>query len=183
MATVETLLTAKEFWMLPDDGRTTELVRGRIVTMNMPGFRHGEICGNIVGILREHVRPRKLGRTVCNDSGVQTEHDPDTVRGADVSYYSFARLPAGDSPNSYPDVSPEIAFEVKSPSDRWSEIELRVGEYLRANVLVVCVVDPVNESLTVYRADQPSQTLRGQEELTFPGILDDFRAHVSAFFE
>ena len=104
MATVDTLLTAKEFWLLPDDGQLTELVRGRIVTMNMPGFRHGEICGTIVGILREHTRPRKLGRAVCNDSGVQTEHDPDTVRGADVAYYSFARLPAGDCPNSYRDV-------------------------------------------------------------------------------
>src|SRR5688572_18497496 len=130
MATVETLLTAEEFWMLPDDGRPSELVRGRIVYMNMPGFRHGEICVNIVGLLREHIRPRRLGRAVCNDSGVQTEHEPDTVRGADVAYYSFARLPASSSPASYPEVSPEIVFEVRSPSDRWSEIQTKVGEYL-----------------------------------------------------
>lgn len=183
MATVDTLLTAREFWMLPDDGQLTELVRGRIVTLNMPGFRHGEICGNIVGILREHVRPRKIGRAVCNDSGVQTEHDPDTVRGADAAYYSFSRLPIGNSPESYPDVSPEIAFEVKSPSDRWSEIQLKIGEYLGANVLTVCVFDPENETITVYRSDQPPQTLGGQQEVTFPGILDEFHVPASEFFE
>lgn len=183
MATVDTLLTAKEFWMLPDDGQFTELVRGRIVIMNMPGFRHGEICGNIVGILREHIRPRKLGRAVCNDSGVQTERDPDTVRGADVAYYSFARLPARSRPNSYPDVSPEIAFEVKSPSDRWSEIEVKAGEYLGAHVPAVCVADPETETITVYRADQPPRALRGKEELTFPGIRDEFHVRVSEFFE
>jgi len=183
MATVETLLTVEEFWMLPDEGQPLELVRGRVVAMNQPGFRHGEICGNILGIVREHVRSRKIGRAVCNDSGVQTELDPDTVRGADVAYYSFARLPAGTSPDRYPDVSPEIVFEVRSPWDRWSEIQVKVGEYLRAKVLVVCVVDPETESVIVYRGDQGPQTLEGNEELTFPGVLDEFRVPVSLIFE
>ena len=183
MASVDALLTAEEFRLLPDGGQLSELVRGKNVVMNMPGFRHGEICGNIVGILREHVRPRKLGRAVCNDSGVQTEHDPDTVRGVDVAYFSFARLPAGEHPHSYPDVAPEIAFEVKSPSDRWSEIHAKIGEYLAADVLVVCVADPEHESISVYRANEPPQTLSGNEESTFAGILDEFRVPVNEFFE
>ena len=38
-----------------------------------------------------------LGRVVTNDSGIVTQRDPDTVRGADVAYYSYARLPKGGS--------------------------------------------------------------------------------------
>ena len=38
MATVETLLTAEEFGQMPDDGRRTELVRGRIVELPPPNW-------------------------------------------------------------------------------------------------------------------------------------------------
>ncbi len=47
----ETLLTADEYLALSDNGQPTELVRGRIVPMNMPAPRHGQICGQIVRIL------------------------------------------------------------------------------------------------------------------------------------
>lgn len=183
MATVDTLITAEGFFLLPDDGRPSELVRGRIVYMNMPGFRHGRVCVRVVWIVSNHVIPREIGRVVSNDSGVQTEHDPDTVRGADVAYYSFSRLPPDQDPSGYPEVSPEIVFEVLSPSDRWSEIQGKVGEYLSAKVVTVCVLDPELETIIVYHADRPPQTLHGDDELTFPGVLDEFRVRVRTFFE
>lgn len=183
MATVASSLSAEEFWMLPDDGLRCELVRGRIVTMNMPGFRHGEICVNVTVILSAHIKSCKCGRLVSNDTGVQTERDPDTVRGADLAYYSYGRLPQGTSPDRYPSVAPEIVFEVRSPWDRWSEIQIKVGEYLNADVLAVCVLDPETDTVTVYRANEPPRVLRGDDELLFPGILDDFRMPVLRFFE
>ena len=93
MVTAEGLLTAEEYRLLPDTGRLTELVQGKVVDMNMPAPRHGYFCSNIVGILRLHVREQGLGRVMCNASGVVTERGPDTVRGADVAFYSYARLP------------------------------------------------------------------------------------------
>ena len=47
MATVDTLLTAEQYAVLPDIGRPTELVRGRIVEMNPPTPWHGYVCGRI----------------------------------------------------------------------------------------------------------------------------------------
>ena len=185
MATVETptLLTAEEYLTMPDSGERSELVRGRIETMNMPGFRHGKVCVRIAVILTKYADLHDVGQVVGNDSGVQTEHDPDTVRGADVAFYSYARLPRGTVPQGYPEVAPEIVFEVRSPWDRWREIQGKVSEYLNANVLAVCVLDPATETLTLYRADEGPQTLQGGQELTFPGILDEFRVAVREFFE
>src|SRR5436309_15547944 len=143
MATVvEKLLTAEEFRRLPDDGRKKELVRGRVVYMNVPAPRHGYICANVVGILRPFVIERRLGRVMSNDSGVVTEHDPDTVRGADVAYYSFDRLPPGPLPEGYLDAVPELVFEVRSPTDRPGNILAKVVEYFAAGVSAVCVLDP-----------------------------------------
>src|SRR5580693_6373287 len=108
MATVDTLLTAEEYGLLPDTGHPTELVRGRIVSLNMPYPRHGEICVNVIYDLRRFLEANPTGRVVGNDSGVITERDPDTVRGADVAYYSYARLPKGTLPTGYGPAVPEL---------------------------------------------------------------------------
>lgn len=177
------LLTAEEFRQLPDDGVPRELVRGKVVEMSLPAPKHGYFCGNISGILREHVRPRRLGRVMTNDSGVVTERGPDTVRGGDVVYFSFERLPPGPMPEGYLAVVPEIVFEVRSPTDRWVRISTTVAEYLNAGVLFVCVLDPQSETLTVYPADDFPNTLDCEDELTFPGLLPEFCVRVGEFFD
>jgi Uma2 family endonuclease len=184
MATVaEKLLTAEEYGGLPDDGQPTELVRGRIVPLNMPKPRHGEICGQTNYLLRRYLDDNPLGRVVTNDAGIITERDPDTVRGADVAFYSFARVPRGPLPSTYLSVAPELVFEVRSPRDRWSEITAKVGEYLKAGVQAVCVLDEQTQTATVYAANNSPRTFGADEDLTFPDILGDFRVAVRRFFE
>ncbi|HVX62571.1 MAG TPA: Uma2 family endonuclease, partial [Pirellulales bacterium] len=151
MATSTELMTAEEFFKLPDSGRPAELVRGAVVMMNMPGIRHGEICGRIAILMGEFLKGRDLGRVITNDSGVITERDPDTVRGADVAYYSFSRLPRGVGPRGYHASAPDVVFEVRSPSDAWSELIVKTGEYLKAGVLAVALFEPDDWSIHVYR--------------------------------
>jgi Uma2 family endonuclease len=143
MATIvpEHLLTAEAYAHLPDRGKPTELIRGRVVEMNVPAPRHGEICVNVIALLHPHIRANKLGRLVSNDSGVLTERGPDTVRGADLAFYSYSRVPPGPLPRGYLGVVPELVFEVRSPTDRWGKMYAKVSEYLAAGVSVVCVLD------------------------------------------
>jgi Uma2 family endonuclease len=178
-----TLLTAEEYRLLPDSGEATELVRGEVVGMNVPAPRHGEICAQIVYLLRSFLEHNPLGRVVSNDSGVVTERDPDTVRGADVSFYSYARVPRGPLPQGYLEVPPELVFEVRSPGDRTRAILGKVMEYLDAGVTWVCVLDPQTETAQLYHDELPSPTLRADEEFTLPDVLGDFRVVVHRFFE
>jgi Uma2 family endonuclease len=181
--TAEKLFTAEEYARLPDNGQPTELVRGRIVPVNPPNHYHGYVCANITGILREFVRAQKLGRVLGNDSAVITERDPDTVRGADVAYYSYGRLPKDQIPKTrYSDAIPELVFEVLSPCDRWSQVHVKVGEYLAAGVNVVYVVDCATEHVHDFPAEQPPRQVTAEEVLTLPEVLGDFRVAVSEFF-
>ncbi len=177
-----TLLTAEEYGQLPDNGQRTELVRGRIVPLNMPYPRHGQICVTIADLLRRHLEDHDLGHVVGNDSGTVTERGPDTVRGMDVAYFSYTRVPRGRLPRRYLDVSPELSFEVRSPSDRWARIHTKVAEYLTAGVTAVCVVDEQTETATIYRPDQPPQVLHAADDFAVPDILPDFCVTVSRFF-
>ena len=185
MATVSTpelLLTAEQFGERPDPGHPEELVQGRIVATPPPDRRHRYVCLKAGQILGNFVDEHDLGRVMSNDSGVITERGPDTVRGADVCYYSFARLLKGELATGYGPKVPELVVEVCSANDRWFEIHEIVTEYLRAGVLAVVVLDPKPQTAHVFTADQPPRTLSVEDELTLPGILEGFRVRVGRFF-
>ncbi len=176
-------MTAEDFFSLPHDGTLKELKRGRVIAMNMPAPRHGQICGQAYYLLRRHLDDYPLGHLVCNDSGVITERGPDTVRGADVAFYSFSRVPPGPFPQGYLPVVPELIFEVRSPTDRWSAILAKVAEYLSAGVTVVCVLDQTTERCHVYRNEEEMQTFSSDRELTLPDVLPELHLPVRRFFE
>jgi Uma2 family endonuclease len=177
------LMTVEEFAALPSNDLQQELVRGKVVEMNLPKPKHGFICLAIGALLREFVKPRKLGRVFTNDSGVITERDPDSMRGPDVGYYSFARVPAGKVSDGNFQVTPELAIEVVSPDDAWARILEKVAEYLDAGVTVVAIADPRNETVQIHRADQPVQHLERDDQLTFPDVLPGFSCQVSQCFD
>ena len=151
--------------------------------MSVPDRRHGYVCGRADRIFGNFVDERDIGRVMCNDSGVITERDPDTVRGADVAYYSYSRLPKGTLPKGYGPEVPELVVEVRSAHDRWREILEKVSEYLNAGVLFVVVLDPEPQIAHVFSADDAAEGTLAEEELILPGILDDFRVRVGRFFE
>jgi len=178
------LLTAEEYGRLPDDGRKTELIRGRVVEMPQPYPYHGFVCMNVGRIVDAFVRAQKRGRVMSNDSGVITERGPDTVRGADICFYSFERIPPGPFPkDSYLTVMPDLVFEVRSPSDRRSKVLGKVTEYLTAGVIAFCVVNPETGTAIVYRDNQDPEAFAADAELTLPDILPGFRVPLRQFFE
>jgi Uma2 family endonuclease len=175
-----------EYERIDSNGTPSELVRGRIVEMNPPTPYHGWVCGNVNGILRAFVRAQKLGRVMSNDSGVVTESDPDTLRGADAAFYSFARLPPGPfSRDEYLSVVPDFIVEVLSPNDRWSHVFAKVTEYLKAGVTAVCLLDPnpTSAGATVYRDRRAPEAFGPDAELTVPDVLPGFRVRVGEFWE
>src|SRR5688500_8056617 len=117
------LITAEEFMNMPDppDGSKQELLRGEIITMPPPKPRHAACCSEVHFILKSHVKANRLGILTCNDAGFVTEHDPDTVRGPDIAFWSAAR--ASELPEGYFEIPPDLAVEVISPSDTHHRIQ------------------------------------------------------------
>jgi Uma2 family endonuclease len=182
----ETLLTIEEFARGEgrDQGLPLELVRGRVVRMNPPRPYHGYVCLTAATIFLEHIKARDLGYVLTNDSGVITGRNPDTLRGADVAFYGFAKVPRGTLPrDQYHDVVPDLVVEVLSPDDRWPHIMEKVSDYLNAGVPFVLLVDTLQRKLHLYAADAPVQLLDEAEILTLPAILPGFETPVARFFE
>lgn len=179
------LMTAEEFAALPSNGVLKELIQGVPVPMNMPSPRHGEICLQAGHLLKVFLGTNRIGRGVSNDSGILTRRDPDSVRGADVAFYSFARLPADTAlpTRGYTGVAPDLVFEVRSYTDRWSEIHGKVAEYLEVGVGAVVVLDEQTQKAWLYRAeDEPIEFQHG-DQLLLPAPLDAWTVRVNQFFE
>jgi Uma2 family endonuclease len=151
--------------------------------MNVPNFHHGLLCNRLGRLVGNYAEDHQLGYVLNNDAGVVTERDPDTVRGPDVSFYSYSRVPRGTIPAGYPNVVPEVAIEVRSPTDGWPKVLAKVSEFLNAGVNLICVVDAQSQSVFAYTATQPGTTISGNEELTFPTPLDGLRIPVRRLFE
>jgi len=146
--------------------------------------RHSQICGRAQYLLYSHIDSHDLGHLLSNDTGVITERGPDTVRGADISFYSYACVPKGPLPDRYLDTPPDLVIEVLSPSDRWPNVLAKVAEYLDAGSTVVVVLDDDRRLAHIYRADAAPNILGAEEDLTIPDLFgDDFRIKVARFFE
>ena len=100
-----------------------------------------KFCGRSVRILGNFADEHNLGHVLSNDSGVITERGPDTVRGANVAFYSFDKVPRGSFPDHYLAIPPDLIVEVFSPSDRWPKILAKIAEYLDAGVSVVILLE------------------------------------------
>ena len=182
-AVLTELMTAEEFGKQPDPGYAEELVQGRIVAIPLTDTRHGEVCLQAGYLLKRFLEDHDVGRAVGNDAGVVTERGPDTVRGPDVAFFSYLRIPKGPISRGYQAVVPEVVIEVRSPSDRWNKVQAKAIEYLNAGVLVVVVLDPDPRTAHVYSQDEPPRPLSAEQDLTLPGVLDGFAARVGRFFD
>ena len=149
----------------------------------MPGGEHGYLCIEAASIIRDFVKPRELGRVMGNDTFIYAGSNPDSVRGADVAYISYKRLPKDQpAPKGPFEIPFELVIEVRSPTDRMKAILNKIDDYLEAGVDVVVLLEPTTRSATVYRKDAETQ-LTHDQELTLPDILPEFRVRVGQFFE
>jgi Uma2 family endonuclease len=177
------LLTAEEFMARYGNVRA-ELVKGVVKEYPVPGFKHGVVCLKIGRLISNHVEANNLGLVASNDTWIRTGSNPDTVRGADVLFISYERLPKGEVPEGLPPVAPDLVVEVRSPSDRWTEMVAKMLEYLKAGVRVVVILDPRTTSASVYRdAEEFQQIFHNGDSLTLPDVLPGFSVTVSSLFD
>jgi Uma2 family endonuclease len=177
------LMTAVEFSKSGSSTDGFELVRGEIIPMPPPGDRHGIVCANGVFLLKTYTRKLGRGTVMSNDSGIVTAKGPDSVRGVDIALFLNPIWQDQPAPEGYTDQAPDLAVEVRSPHQSWSDIVAKVAEYLRMSVRWVWVVDPQVRRVTLFAPDSAPQTLAAENEIGGGTILPGFKCLVADLFE
>ena len=183
MATVTQLVTAQEFMTMDLGEGIFELVRGEVVELPQPRPQHGLTCGNGAYLLGRYGRESGLGYVLSNDSAVRTDRDPDTVRGADLAFYTHAKWPRDRVGNGLIPVAADLVVEVASPGNRPADMLEKVSEYLRAGIANVWVIYPAKRLLIAFRPDADDPTIHTEfDPVENVPELPGFRCVVADFF-
>ena len=180
--TASGLITADDLLRLCADGVRGELIRGALSETMPTGREHGQIAGRLTVRLGSFIESRGLGIYTTSDSGVQLEHDPDTVREPDIAFFSAERSPPDERVTGYAQVAPDLAVEIVSPSDRLPAVNDKALMWLRYGVRLVWVVRPDERRVDIHRDGHPVAALTESDALDGQDVLPGFSCPVREIF-
>lgn len=146
-----------------------ELEDGRLSIMGPSDIVSSEISSRLIAFIFAWINPRRLGRVFDSAGGFIM---PDTnVKAPNVSFVRAASL--RQSPRYFGELVPDLVVEIKSQNDRIKPIETKVFKFIELGATVGILIDPDEETVTIYRSTGEPTVLGNGDILTvaelFPG--------------
>jgi len=170
-------MTAEELFAMPGQGRR-ELIDGVLREMEPGGGQHGEISAVSAFLLVRYAREHG-GKAFGAETGALVRHDPDTVRAPDAAYLGPERAATIGETEGYLPEPPDLAVEVLSPHDTYSEVQEKALEWLAAGCRVVLVIDPGARRVTRYRAPDDVVAFAGADAVDCAPAMPAFAPTVA----
>lgn len=180
--TVEKPISVDDFYEIAFEGFRGELVEGELRETMPTSILHGIIAGRIAIILGFFVLQNKLGEVLTAETGFRLFTDKKTVRVPDISFLSNEKLAGIKNVNKFYEGTPDLAIEVISLSETYSDVQSKLEDYLSAGVKMVWIIRPENKTVTSYRALSDFKTLRENEELNGEDVLPNFKCKLADIF-
>lgn len=165
---------------LPEGGRWTELVAGRIVTLQPPDDDHGNIVRNVMKAFSTFAHKTQRGYA-CFEIGIVTRRNPDTVRCPPASYFLEGE-PFAEIDNLIAETKPAVVVEIASTNDRRRQMETCVLEYLEIGIPLVWVIDPKDKQVHVFQPGRTAKRYSEHQILHGSSVLDGFEFPIGDLF-
>lgn len=180
LATTARLLKAEDLYDLPADF-LCELVDGVLIELSPVNPRHGKVQLKFGHLLASHVWEHKLGEVMV-EVGVILRRDPDTVRAPDVAFVRAEHVPADGVPETFWELAPDLAVEVRSPNNTPAEIQAKVREYIEAGTPVL-LLDSAGRTAEVVRSLTDRRVANVEGTLDLNDIVPGFSCRVADIFD
>lgn len=152
-----------------------ELVDGKIIVMGPSDIVSSEIGAELISLLRNWVKPRRLGRVFDSSGGFIL---PDSnLRAPDVSFVSAGRLKR--SKRYFAEMVPDLTVEIKSQSDRIKPLLEKIQLFLKLGARVGILIDPDQYTVTIYRSTSEPIVLSDGDILTIPELFPGWEVPIS----
>jgi Uma2 family endonuclease len=185
MATEDTttqLVTAEDLQRLPRRGGRYRLIKGELRAMPPAGGEHGSVAMHLAASLYQAVSARHLGCVYAAETGFLLATNPDTVLAPDAAFIRRERLEQIGPSTGFIPVAPDVAVEVISPHDTYTEVEEKVSLWLQHGTQMVVVVNPRRRGVTLYRPGRPVLFLTEQDELSGDDVVPGWRVRIQDLF-
>ncbi len=163
MTQLKTELTLEEFLTLPEGDITYEFVDGEAKPKMSPKRFHSKLTLVLALLLNQW--SQNLGEVGIEWAVTLKRNGKDWLPIPDLLYISYTRLNRDVVIDEACPVPPELAIEIISPDQTFAEMTEKATDYLKAGVLRVWVVDAKAKAITIFYANTPPQTKRGNDIL------------------
>jgi Uma2 family endonuclease len=116
-------------------------------------------------------------------TGFTLATNPDTVRAPDVAFVSRERLKKVKSASGFWPGAPDLAVEVVSPGDTYTEVEEKAIDWLAAGARMVLALNPRKRTVTVYRSLNDIVILNDDATLDLDDVVPGFKILVKDIFD
>lgn len=174
-----TVADYQAFEALPENAdRLFELIEGEIVE-KVASFTPSKIASRINYYFVDFNMKHDLGDVTAADGGYIMS--PKSVFMPGVGFISKARLP--QEPDREAPVPPDLAVEVKSPTDSIRKMRLKAEKYLDYGTQLVWLVFPDDQTVEVYKPDADVITIGIDGTLDGGDVLPGFTLAVKDIFK
>lgn len=154
-----------------------ELVDGQIIVMGPSDVYASEVGVRLISFLWNWVNPRRLGRVFDSSGGFVLPTPSNNVKAPDVSFVLAERL--RQSPRYFAQMVPDLTVEIKSQSDRIQPLEQKILQFLALGTQVGMLIDPDEETVTVYYRDGAKIVWGNSNVVEVPELLPGWSVPVS----
>jgi Uma2 family endonuclease len=163
------------------ENRLCELIDGVLVEKCM-GYSESRMGAELIVDLGGFLRGNDLGVMAGADGMLRLKYR--RVRIPDVSFISWARIPdPKELDQPIPDLVPDLAVEILSPSNTKHEMAIKLREYFAAGVRLVWYVDPPARTARAFTSPETWTDLGPDDTLDGGDVLPGFRLAMSEWFD
>jgi Uma2 family endonuclease len=136
---------------------------------------------NIEISMQLQIWAKKDGTGKAFDSSTEFRLPRGSARSPDASWVSLARWNAlsADERKKFPPLCPEFVLELRSETDRLSDLQDKLVEYMNNGALLGWIVDPFNKTVHFYHPNQEPEILQNPAKVSgepvLPGFVLDLR--------
>jgi len=154
--------TYEDYCRIPEDGKCHELIEGEFFVSPAPFIQHQSVSANLLRALLQAIHKPGLARVFHPPTDLilarTTVVQPDLIVVGQARE-SFITKRAVEGP-------PDVVVEILSPSSLDRDQYIKRKLYEKFQILEYWVVDPEQESITVYRLDEGTYGIRANYDRT-----------------
>jgi Uma2 family endonuclease len=145
---------------------------GELIVMVPAGWESSEKNSNLTTDVNLWNRQTKMGRSFDSSGGFTLPNG--AVRSPDVTWIENSKLidiPAGVK---FPKVIPDFVIELRSDTDRMSNLREKMKEYQANGVRLGLLIDPKNQRVEIYSPGQDPKIYESPNSIDCSDVMPGF---------
>jgi Uma2 family endonuclease len=169
-------VTPEQFDRLCQDNRDLRLEltkEGKLIIMAPTFGESGEKNGNLFGRVWAWNERFLLGKTFDSSTGYDFAVIGGGKLSPDVSWIENSRL-EGVSLKQFIPVVPDFLIELRSTTDRLSDLQTKMLEYQRLGVKLGLLINPQDRQVEIYRSNRDVEVIQDPSSIDCADVMPEF---------